>query len=202
MRTCQTKQKTTNKKSHEPKEPSKLYNGKHQMCMCWRQQCWENIHAHNFLYGHISGRLCTDGLRKLDLWDTTGQEEYDRLRPLAYPGTDVFIVCYSVNSPSSFKNVKAKWLQEIRLHCPSTPIMMVGTNADTRNLSKEDKQSMTFVDLADAKNLCAKLGADRVMECSAKTQVGLSGVFDEIMKVGIAAKFKSKIKKRNKCVLL
>ena len=61
---------------------------------------------------------------------------------------------------------------------------------------------MTCVDLADAKELGAELGADRVMECSAKTQVGLSDVFDEIMRARIAAKLKSKIKKRNKCVLL
>ena len=139
----------------------------------------------------------------LSLLDTAGQEQYDSLRPLAYPHTDVFIVCYSVNSPSSFKNVKAKWLQEIRCHCPNAAVVMVGTKADTHNLSKEDKQSMTFVNLADAKELGEELGVKRVMECSAKTKVGLSEVFDEMMKVGIAAKFKPKIrKKRNKCVLL
>jgi len=138
----------------------------------------------------------------LSLLDTAGQEQYDSLRPLAYPHTDVFIVCYSVNSPSSFKNVKAKWLQEIRCHCPNTPVVVVGTKADTHNLSKKDKQSMTFVNLADAKELGEELGVKRVMECSAKTKVGLSEVFDEMMKVGIAAKFKAKIKKRNKCVLL
>lgn len=38
----------------------------------------------------------------------TGQEDYDRLRPLSYPQTDVFLVCFSVVSPSSFENVKEK----------------------------------------------------------------------------------------------
>lgn len=37
-----------------------------------------------------------------------GQEDYDRLRPLSYPQTDVFLVCFSVVSPSSFENVKEK----------------------------------------------------------------------------------------------
>ena len=44
----------------------------------------------------------------LGLWDTAGQEDYDRLRPLSYPQTDVFLVCYSIISRASFDNVKAK----------------------------------------------------------------------------------------------
>src|SRR3546814_2713726 len=34
----------------------------------------------------------------LSLWDTAGQEDYDRLRPLSYPQTDVFLICFSVIS--------------------------------------------------------------------------------------------------------
>ena len=42
----------------------------------------------------------------LGLFDTAGQEDYDRLRPLAYPDTDVFLVCFSPMIPDSFENVK------------------------------------------------------------------------------------------------
>jgi GTPase SAR1 family protein len=54
----------------------------------------------------------------LGLWDTAGQEDYDRLRPLSYPQTDVFIVCFSIISSPSFENVKTKvtpYLRKIEL---------------------------------------------------------------------------------------
>lgn len=52
----------------------------------------------------------------------SGQEDYDRLRPLSYPQTDVFLVCFSVVSPSSFENVKEKvGLARIRLQLASQP---------------------------------------------------------------------------------
>ena len=69
----------------------------------------------------------------LDLFDTAGQEDYDRLRPLSYPQTDVFLVCFSVVAPASFENVKEKWVPEIKHHCPKTPFLLVGTQVDRRD---------------------------------------------------------------------
>jgi len=63
----------------------------------------------------------------LSLWDTAGQEDYDRLRPLSYPGTDVFLVCYSVVDPESFENVTKKWLPELKQNAQPVPIILVGT---------------------------------------------------------------------------
>lgn len=45
---------------------------------------------------------------ELALWDTAGQEEYDRLRPLSYPETDLLFVCFAVDCPASLENVMDK----------------------------------------------------------------------------------------------
>ncbi len=62
----------------------------------------------------------------LGLFDTAGQEDYDRLRPLSYPQTDVFLVCFSVVAPASFENVKEK--VRCRFMCVICKMLISGTN--------------------------------------------------------------------------
>ncbi|KAJ1498683.1 hypothetical protein HMI55_004802, partial [Coelomomyces lativittatus] len=50
-----------------------------------------------------------DGKRvELALWDTAGQEDYDRLRPLSYPDSHVILICFAIDSPDSLENVNEK----------------------------------------------------------------------------------------------
>lgn len=59
----------------------------------------------------------------LGLWDTAPEhEDYDRLRPLSYPQTDVFILCFSITSRYSFEAVKSKWWPELKQHAPGSSI--------------------------------------------------------------------------------
>lgn len=60
----------------------------------------------------------------------------DRLRPLSYPSTDIFVICFSLVTPVSFNNVKSKWAQEVTHHCPDAKILLVGTKCDL----KDDKE--------------------------------------------------------------
>ena len=86
------------------------------------------------VFDNYSASVTVDGKDiNLGLWDTAGQEDYDRLRPLSYPQTDVFLVCYSVVQPSSFENVKDKWISEIRQHCPEVPMILIGMKIDLRD---------------------------------------------------------------------
>lgn len=56
-----------------------------------------------------------------------------RLRPLSYPGTDVFVLCFCIEYPSSFENISTYWHPELKHHCPNTPIILVGNKIDLRN---------------------------------------------------------------------
>ena len=69
---------------------------------------------------------------ELGLWDTAGQEEYDRLRPLSYANANVFLLCFSIVNPVSYQNITAKWYKEVIHYCPDVPLILVGTKLDLR----------------------------------------------------------------------
>ncbi|KAJ3140382.1 hypothetical protein HK100_010066 [Physocladia obscura] len=116
----------------------------------------------------------------LGLWDTAGQEDYDRLRPLSYPQTDVFLVCFSLVNPSSYENVKAKWFPEISHHAPNTPMILVGTKLDLREdretLERLRDRRMSPISFQQGMQCAKEIGAVKYLECSALTQKGLKNV--------------------------
>ncbi|CAG2114639.1 unnamed protein product, partial [Medioppia subpectinata] len=139
----------------------------------------------------------------LGLFDTAGQEDYDRLRPLSYPQTDVFLVCFSVVSPSSFENVKEKWVPEITHHCQKTPFLLVGTQIDLRDdaatVEKLSKNKQKPITSEAGEKLAKELKAVKYVECSALTQRGLKNVFDEAI---LAALEPPEPKRKKNCLIL
>ncbi|KAJ9436919.1 hypothetical protein DIPPA_64998 [Diplonema papillatum] len=110
--------------------------------------------------------------QKLTLWDTGGQEPFDKLRRLSYPGTHIFLVCFSVNNRASFQNVKSIWMSEIRAHVtPTTRVILVGTKLDLR-------EGDGCVVEAEGKALQQEISAEAYIECSAKTETNVKKVFD------------------------
>lgn len=125
----------------------------------------------------------------LGLFDTAGQEEFDRLRPLSYQQTSVFLICFSVASPSSYGNVREKWAPEITHHCSKTPFILVGTQIDLRTdnetISRLQKNNEKLVTSKQGERLAQEIKAAKYMECSARTTEGLKRVFDEAILISL-----------------
>jgi Ras-related C3 botulinum toxin substrate 1 len=140
------------------------------------------------VFDNFSQLIKVDGVTvNLGLWDTAGQEDYDRLRPLSYPQTDVFLVAYSVVGPSSYSNVQTKWVPELQHHANGVPFILVGTKVDLREdkdiLAQLSQQGKAPYKKEAGEKLAARINAVKYMECSALTQRGLKQIFEEAVRV-------------------
>lgn len=142
----------------------------------------------------------------LSLWDTAGQDDYDRLRPLSYPSTDVFLLAFSVVSDVSLKNVKNKWFPEVMHHCPTRNIL-VGTKVDLRSnpefTQALGERGLKTVSREEGVQMAADIKALSYLECSAATGEGLKEVFDFAIKsvVNGQKKTSSSSSKKTNCTL-
>ncbi|EKM74697.1 hypothetical protein AGABI1DRAFT_116772 [Agaricus bisporus var. burnettii JB137-S8] len=141
---------------------------------------------------------------ELALWDTAGQEEYDRLRPLSYPESDVILVVFSVDFPTSLANVLDKWYPEVSHFCESVPLILVATKTDlrtddyTRRMLHAQGQSTVTSEQGQA--VAKEIGA-KYIECSAKTGTGIKDVFTLALKESMKGRWGRVVKER-KCTIL
>lgn len=80
---------------------------------------------------------------QLALWDTAGQEDYERLRPLAYSKAHVILIGFSIDTPDSLDNVKHK----VRLQIPRNRIILGHSNprSGSRKLTNAVRASLSFL---------------------------------------------------------
>ncbi|KAH9748903.1 Rac-like GTP-binding protein 7 [Citrus sinensis] len=144
------------------------------------------------VFDNFSANVVVDGSTvNLGLWDTAGQEDYNRLRPLSYRGADVFLLAFSLISKASYENVYKKWIPELRHYAPNVPIVLVGTKLATPITTSQGEE------------LKKMIGAVTYLECSAKTQENIKTVFDAAIKVALRPpKPKKKQRKQRTCSFL
>lgn len=139
---------------------------------------------------------------ELALWDTAGQEDYDSLQKFSYPDTDVMILCFSIDSPSSLKNITDKWSHDIKTYCPGAPIIVVGNKKDLRNnknlIEQLKEQNEEPVSEEQGRLVAENIGAAGYVECSALKNEGVQEVFKMAAKHALAVK---KTKQR-RCTIL
>uniref|UniRef100_A0A8C4NJJ3 Rac family small GTPase 3a n=1 Tax=Eptatretus burgeri TaxID=7764 RepID=A0A8C4NJJ3_EPTBU len=136
------------------------------------------------VFDNYSANVMVDGKPvNLGLWDTAGQEDYDRLRPLSYPQT---------------------WYPEVRHHCPNTPIILVGTKLDLRDdketIERLRDKKLSPISYPQGLQMAKEIGAVKYLECSALTQRGLKTVFDEAIRAVLCPPPQKK--RRKACMLL
>ncbi|XP_075945028.1 rho-related GTP-binding protein RhoF [Anarhichas minor] len=144
---------------------------------------------------------------KLNLYDTAGQEDYDRLRPLSYQQADLVLVCFDVTNPTSHENVLIKWHPEVKHFCRDTPVILIGCKTDlrkdkecARKLKAMNQAPVTYTQGEETRQ---QMNAELYLECSAKYQENVEDVFREATKRTLAFNRKRKNCKRKKqCVVL
>ncbi|KAH7398037.1 small GTPase CDC42 [Cadophora sp. MPI-SDFR-AT-0126] len=113
----------------------------------------------------------------LGLFDTTGQESYDRLRPLSYPQTDVFMIIISTSTPSHYKSARDIWAPELKHHCPGVPFLLVGIQDPPNDALDTASRKKARVD--EGKKLAREIRAEKYVECELQSGKGVKNVFDE-----------------------
>ena len=131
----------------------------------------------------------------LDLWDTRCGQDYDRLRPLKYPQTNAFILCFDVARKDLFKNLKKHWYAELRHHCPDVPIILTATKIDLR----ETEENCVTTEEGEA--LAAKIRS-HYAEISSLKGIGLNELFEKVANIAREHEANPRKKKSKKCVLL
>ncbi|KAL9649093.1 hypothetical protein ABK040_008470 [Willaertia magna] len=176
------------------------------MAYCYGQKC-DHVYIPTIFENYNSHIVHNDKVVVLGLFDTAGQEEYDRIRPVSYTFTDVFIIAFSLANDESYANVQTKWLPEIKHYCAKVPYIIVGTKKDILNNKKEvenlKKVGINTIKKEDALRFASKLGCFTYCECSSVTLEGIPDVF----KMAVEAAFDGKQKainpqEKKKCIIL
>ncbi|EXU99104.1 GTP-binding protein rhoA [Metarhizium brunneum] len=156
---------------------------------------------------------------ELSLWDTAGQEEFDRLRSLSYDDTDLIMLCYSVDSKDSLENVESKWVGEITDNCPGVKLVLVALKCDLREGGGDDEADDAaasaaapadgnanserprgpLIEYDKGLEVAKRIGASRYLECSAMKNRGVNEAFTEAARVALSVK---KEREENKCTVM
>nr|AOC97481.1 Rho family protein [Volvariella volvacea] len=127
-----------------------------------------------------------------EFWDSSGSSEYDNIRPLIYPRTNVLLIAFSICDPQSLESVATKWLPELAAKYDQSiltklPIILVGCKSDTRPQSLDINPSILQPD--QGKALAAQIGACAYIECSSHTKEGVQRVYESALRAGMKPGF-------------
>jgi len=176
--------------------------GKTCLLMSYVNNTFSGDHIPTIFDNYSANVMVDNQVVKLQLWDTAGQDDYQRVRPLCYASTDVFLLCFSIVGPASMENVRKKWVPEIKHHNPDAKIVLCGTKLDLRSdadaLQQLHDRRREPVSTNQGALLAKEIGAHAYVEASSVTQEGMKRVFDECIRCALYSnKNKARRKKAN-----
>lgn len=154
-------------------------SGKTSLLLRYMKGDFPEIYVPTVFENYVKHVKRNDKVVELALWDTAGQEEYDRLRALSYPETDVLLVCYSVDVPISLENAFDKWVPEIQHYCPGIPFILVGLKSDSRASAEHPISYDAGLEIG------LQYGASAFIECSAKLGQNIDEVFQTAIRAAL-----------------
>ncbi|KAF8270383.1 signal transducer [Lactarius quietus] len=166
--------------------------GKTCLLIVYAQNRFPEAYIPTVFENYVTNRHFEGKLIEIALWDTAGQEEYDRLRPLSYPESNVILIVFSVDFPVSLGNVQDKWYPEVAHFCEGTPLILVATKTDLRR----DDNTRRMLGAQGQKPVTPEQGAEvaqeigaKYIECSAKTGSGVQEVFALALRESMKSKW-------------
>jgi small GTP-binding protein len=151
---------------------------------------------------------------ELSLWDTAGQDDYEPLRSLSYSDAHVFLILYSIDTPTSLCNVEKKWMSELERNFRQgelPPVLLVGTKADLRHDSKIIEELKRYyetpITYEEGLKVANQINAVKHLECSPKVYEGVNEVFEQATRAALvfsqlSYKKRKKRRKCNECIIL
>ncbi|KAK9894748.1 GTP-binding protein Rho3 [Cystobasidium minutum MCA 4210] len=165
--------------------------GKTSLLNVYVNGMFPSVYEPTVFENHTKDINLEDQIIEMSLWDTAGQEEFDRLRSLSYADTHVILICFSVDQPSSLDNVEAKWLEEIHEHCPGVKLCLVALKCDLREdaatRERLSRHGEAPVQYEEGLAVARRIRASRYLECSAKHGRGVNEVFIEAARISVKA---------------
>jgi GTPase SAR1 family protein len=138
--------------------------------------------------------------------------EYDRLRPLSYPRTDVFALCFSVIKPEQLQRIREYWFPNLQHHAPWAGIILIGTHQDIRDAvetaSPSDGEKVTPISFSEAQALANELGAMSYIETSTSDKESVRKLYDMLLSASLKhssptqIQDKSKKKRQARCAIM
>ncbi|KAJ3663837.1 hypothetical protein Zmor_008058 [Zophobas morio] len=153
---------------------------KTELLLKYTSNCNDLQHYNKFLVPQFQNNVyavVVDRIeRVVQFVDAPAEDDYKTLRKEVFENADCILLCYSINSKPTFKNVSKKWVLEVRQHAPLVPIVLVATDTETRN------NNAAPISTEQGENLKLLIGAYAFVECSTRHFLGVDDVFIEAIR--------------------